>query len=163
MRVTLSLSLALVSLVALQPACRGERSQPGARQNSSAVAGSSAAADAEATPDDGLRRITVSELRAALMEERAVVLDVRGSVEYDLSHIKGALLLPLGQVATRARELPREKLIVTYCACKHEGLSGRAVEELKKQGIENAGALLGGLDAWTAAGLPVESTNGSQQ
>jgi rhodanese-related sulfurtransferase len=162
MRVTLSLILTLASLVALHSACRREKSQPAARQNSSAVEGPSAAV-AAATPDDGLRRITVAELRAALMEDRAVVLDVRGSVEYDMSHIQGALLLPLGQVATRARELPREKLIVTYCACQHEGLSGRAVEELKKQGIENAGALLGGLDAWRAAGLPVESTNGSQK
>jgi 3-mercaptopyruvate sulfurtransferase SseA len=28
---------------------------------------------------------------------------------------------------------------------------------MKKHGIENAGALLGGWDAWIAAGLPTES------
>jgi 3-mercaptopyruvate sulfurtransferase SseA len=32
------------------------------------------------------------------------------------------------------------------------------VLELKKIGIENAGALLGGWDAWVAAGLPTESS-----
>jgi rhodanese-related sulfurtransferase len=58
--------------------------------------------------------------------------------------------------------LPREKLIVTYCACKHEGLSGHAVQELQKQGIENSAALVGGLDAWRAAGLPVEGESKSQ-
>jgi rhodanese-related sulfurtransferase len=30
------------------------------------------------------------------------------------------------------------------------------VLELKKRGIENAAALLGGMDAWKNAGLPVD-------
>jgi rhodanese-related sulfurtransferase len=29
---------------------------------------------------------------------------------------------------------------------------------MKKQGLENAGALLGGWDAWLMAGLPVETS-----
>lgn len=84
-----------------------------ARQNSSAL---KPAPVAEATPEDGVRRVTVEELRAALAEERAVAVDIRGPVEYDAAHIKGALLVPLGQIAARSNELPRGKLIVTYCA-----------------------------------------------
>lgn len=154
MRRRLSLISILVSVLFLLTACQQQSQQQRSRQSSNDVAGSSSSV--VATPDDGVRRISVEELRAALVADRAVILDVRGSVEYDLGHIKGARLLPLGEIATRAAELPRDKLIVAYCACKHEGLSGHAVRELNKQGIENASALTGGLDAWTAAGLPTE-------
>ena len=111
---------------------------------------------AAAVPSDGVRRVTVTELSEALEKGEAVAIDVRGSVEYDLGHIKGARSIPLGLVAAQAKELPRDKLIVTYCQCTHEQLSLRGVEELKKQGIENAAALLGGWDEWKRAGLPTE-------
>ena len=71
---------------------------------------------AAAAPSDGVRRVTVSELNEALEKGEAVAVDVRGSVDYDLGHIKGARSVPLGLVAERAKELPRDKLIVTYCA-----------------------------------------------
>lgn len=67
-------------------------------------------------PSDGVRRVTILELRDALEKGEAVVVDVRGEVEYKLGHIKGARSLPLGLIAQRAGELPRDKLIVTYCA-----------------------------------------------
>jgi hypothetical protein len=67
--------------------------------------------------------------------------------------------MPPGLINGRASELPKDKLIVPYCACSAEQISARAVQELKKQGFENAAALVGGLDAWTEAGLPVEGTN----
>jgi rhodanese-related sulfurtransferase len=36
-------------------------------------------------------------------------------------------------------------------------LSARGAQELKKLGVENAAALLGGWDAWVGAKLPSES------
>jgi rhodanese-related sulfurtransferase len=158
MRLRLTLILTLLSTLILLVACQHKStSEQQSRQSNPAVA--AASPDAPAAPDDGVRRISIEELQAALKEDRAVILDVRGPVEYDLGHIKGARLLPLGEIAKRAGELPRGKLFVTYCACKHEGLSGHGVQELKKQGIEDAAALTGGLDAWKAAGLPVESSS----
>ena len=71
---------------------------------------------AASAPSDGVRRVTVSELSEALEKGEAVAVDVRGGVEYDLGHIKGARSVPLGLVAERAKELPRDKLLVTYCA-----------------------------------------------
>ncbi|HKQ53571.1 MAG TPA: rhodanese-like domain-containing protein [Pyrinomonadaceae bacterium] len=69
-----------------------------------------------AAPSDGVRRVTVKELSEALEKGEAVAVDVRGSVDYDLGHIKGARSVALGLVAVQAKELPRDKLIVTYCA-----------------------------------------------
>ncbi|HEX8335260.1 MAG TPA: rhodanese-like domain-containing protein [Pyrinomonadaceae bacterium] len=114
----------------------------------------------EPTPRaDGVRLVTVEELGRLLERGGAVALDVRGSVEFEMGHIKGAVAMPLGLVAARASELPKDKLIVPYCACSAEQISARAVQELKKQGYENAAALVGGWDEWVKAGLPVEGTN----
>lgn len=100
---TLILCLALVALAACQPKGASE-------------ARTSEQAQAPAAPSDGVQRVTVAELSAAMEKGEAVAVDVRGSVDYDLGHIKGALSVPLGLVAVRAKELPRDKLIVAYCA-----------------------------------------------
>jgi hypothetical protein len=70
----------------------------------------------QATPNDGVRRVTITELREALAKGEAVAVDVRGNVEYKLGHIKGSLSVPLGLIYQQVKNLPRDKLIVTYCA-----------------------------------------------
>jgi 3-mercaptopyruvate sulfurtransferase SseA len=67
-------------------------------------------------PSDGVRRVTVDELRAALEKGTAIVVDVRGEDQYKAGHIKGALWIPGDQLAGRTKELPKDKLIVTYCS-----------------------------------------------
>lgn len=67
-------------------------------------------------PADGVRRVTVDELRAALEKGTAIVVDVRGEDQYKAGHIKGALWIPGDQIANRAKELPKDKLIVAYCS-----------------------------------------------
>lgn len=157
----LSLSAGVMLLSTLFACGAGARSQADStaamrsQQNAQAAAPS-----AEPTPrPDGVRLVTVKELSRLLERGGAVALDVRGSVEFEMGHIKGARLMPLGLINGRAGELPKDKLIVPYCACSAEQISARAVQKLKQQGFENAAALVGGLDAWTEAGLPVEGTN----
>jgi 3-mercaptopyruvate sulfurtransferase SseA len=73
--------------------------------------------NAAATPaGDGIQRITVAEARKAVDAGRAVFVDVRSPLEFEKGHIKGSLSLPKGQIAQRAGELPKDKLIITYCA-----------------------------------------------
>jgi rhodanese-related sulfurtransferase len=99
--------------------------------------------------------ITPRELYALMQKGDAVVIDVRGSVPYDLGHIDGAISMPLGLVTQRATELPQDKLVAAYCSCKLEEQSNMAVRQLNNHGFERAVALKGGYDAWVAAGLPV--------
>ena len=158
----LSLSAAGALLSTLLLACgAGAQSQPDtAAAMRSQQNQQTPAPRAEATPrPDGVRLVTVEELNRLIAEDGAVALDVRGSVEFEMGHIRGALHMPLGLIAGRASELPKGKLIVPYCACSAEQISARAVLELKKQGVENAAALVGGWDAWVKASLPVEGTN----
>jgi predicted small lipoprotein YifL len=88
----------------------GSDAQPEARTRSSPIE------SAAATPSDGVRRVTLAELQDALLKKEAIAVDVRGPVEYELGHVKGARSVPLGLLASRIKELPRDKLIVTYCA-----------------------------------------------
>ncbi|HEY3025961.1 MAG TPA: rhodanese-like domain-containing protein, partial [Pyrinomonadaceae bacterium] len=68
------------------------------------------------TPNDGVRRITTVELRDELERGKAIVIDVRSEAAFKEGHIKGARLIPTGEIVAKANELPRDKLIVTYCS-----------------------------------------------
>lgn len=65
---------------------------------------------------EDVRRITTTELAELMKQGNVVVVDVRSKADYDRGHIRGAKLLPLHEVGDRAKELPHDKQIVTYCA-----------------------------------------------
>ena len=65
---------------------------------------------------DGARRVTVAELKELLAKNEAIVVDVRNQSSFDIGHIRGARLIPEAEVINHADELPRNKLIVTYCS-----------------------------------------------
>lgn len=67
------------------------------------------------TPADGIRRVTVQELQDLVKKNEAFIVDVRNEDAYNVSHIRGAKLIPLNDVEKRAGELPKDKVIVTYC------------------------------------------------
>jgi len=75
-----------------------------------------AASPATKAPADGVRRVTVAELKDMLAKNEAVVIDVRNEESYKAAHIKGAKLIPEAEVVKRSDELPKNKLIVTYCS-----------------------------------------------
>lgn len=65
---------------------------------------------------DGVRRVTTAELEELMKQGKVVVVDVRNKEMYDLAHIPGAKLIPVNEVGERAKELPKDKTIVTYCS-----------------------------------------------
>jgi adenylyltransferase/sulfurtransferase len=90
--------------------------------------------------------ITAQELKAKVdARQPFFLLDVRETHEWQISRIEGATLIPLGQVANRAGELPRDVEIIVHC--KMGGRSAKAVAILKEKGIE-ASNLKGGILEW---------------
>ncbi len=85
---------------------------------------------------------------------KAVFVDIRSFETYSKGHIKGALSIPRSQLIHRLREVPPGKLIITYCACVREHTAALAVVDLTAHGVNNAAALAGGWNEWTAARLP---------
>lgn len=65
---------------------------------------------------DEARRISIAETQAVIAAGNAVIVDVRDENAYKASHIKGAKSIPLPQFEQRMNELPKDKLIITYCA-----------------------------------------------
>ena len=70
----------------------------------------------ETTYADGARRVTIDELDALMKNDEAVVIDVRNQAMFDAGHIPGSKLIPAGEIQNHLNELPRDKMIVTYCS-----------------------------------------------
>ena len=73
-------------------------------------------AGGRAQEGNGVRRITPEEARHALDTGKAIIVDVRDEASYKAGHAKGALWIPLNDIASRIAELPRDKMIITYCS-----------------------------------------------
>ena len=65
---------------------------------------------------ESARRIARDEATKMVKEGKAVYVDVRGKDQYDISHIKGAISVPLGELQSRWKDLPPGKFLITYCA-----------------------------------------------
>jgi len=106
-----------------------------------------------------MARITVEELERALKSEPApVVLDARaeGSRLLDARVLPGALLLDDRGIDRSVHDIPFDRELVVYCNCPNEVSAARVAKILIAQGYRRVRPLLGGLDAWDAAGYPVD-------
>jgi rhodanese-related sulfurtransferase len=103
---------------------------------------------------------TVVEVTAQDVQQRLaqgaplLLLDVREPYEYAEAHIAGSTLIPLGQLAHRLGELPRDRPIVAVCRSGNR--SGVAAQLLERAGFPPVENLRGGIIAWTRGGLPVQ-------
>jgi predicted sulfurtransferase len=80
------------------------------------AAANNAAPSPSLQADDNVRRITPAELKAEIAKNDVVIIDVRNEVAYKSGHIKGARLIPSDKILEHINELPRDKMIVTYCS-----------------------------------------------
>jgi len=90
--------------------------------------------------------ITAPELAERLRHNRLRLLDVREPHEQQISHIEGATLIPLGQLAQRLPELDSAEEIVVFC--KAGTRSARALDLLRSAGFRKVKNLQGGINAW---------------
>lgn len=81
----------------------------------------------------------------------AFILDVRQPEEWNEYHVPGSTLIPLGELESRVKELPRDKQIVVVCRSGNRSATGRDI--LLKAGFQVT-SLAGGLSQWKAAGYP---------
>jgi rhodanese-related sulfurtransferase len=90
-----------------------------------------------------------------LINEDALVLDVREDKEWAVGHIPQARHIPLGQLSSRLNELEKYKSKAVVISCRSGHRSARACAILKKSGFENVHNLAGGIIAWEKANLPI--------
>ncbi|MDP3774965.1 MAG: molybdopterin-synthase adenylyltransferase MoeB [Gemmatimonadales bacterium] len=91
--------------------------------------------------------VTARELKDELERgKRVVLVDVREQYEWEICHIDGSTLIPLGELQDRTAELDPDADIVTIC---HQGSRARqAAFFLRAEGKKGVRTLTGGVDAW---------------
>jgi adenylyltransferase/sulfurtransferase len=100
--------------------------------------------------DHAVREKSAAEVAAMRGRgDRFLLLDVREPHEHEKARIEGALLVPLGSLASRMDELAgwKDQLVVVHC---HKGgRSAKAVRQLAAHGFGDVWNLAGGIDAWS--------------
>ena len=93
-----------------------------------------------------MRNLRPEELAAYLENQQPLLLDVREPWEYNICHLDGSQLLPMGQIQQKLEQLDPQRETVVIC---HHGIRSRQVAMyLEYQGFSNVINLAGGLDAW---------------
>ena len=90
-----------------------------------------------------------------LINQGALLLDVRTAAEFESGHILDARHLPQEQLAQAAETYKRYKDKVVVTCCESGARSGAAARVLQGQGFSQVVNLRGGLQAWRAESLPL--------
>ena len=103
---------------------------------------------------NSIPQIGVQDLAAMLADQatRPCVVDVREPLEISQGAIANSISIPLGQLAVRSGDLDRERSFVVHCQGGYR--SAIATSLLRRDGLQQVANLVGGFDAWKAAGLP---------
>jgi rhodanese-related sulfurtransferase len=104
-----------------------------------------------------VKSIKPEELKK-LIESKAdiVVVDNQPKGAYDMEHIPGAVNFPWAMQIKGPVNLPRNKLLILYCACAHEEDSTDVANQLIEFGYNNIKVLEGGWLRWVELGYPIE-------
>ncbi len=112
--------------------------------------------------DDVQDSVTAIDVNAAqefvAQHENAVILDVRTSAEYEISHITDAVNINVQDESfeNRVDALDPDKTYIVHCTKNPaDGRSSRALETLQSLGFKHLYSLEGGYVAWKDAELPL--------
>ena len=90
-----------------------------------------------------------------LMNQGALVLDIRKPEQFALGHVNGAKQLASDQILTAGDNYKRFKEKPVVVIDESGSLSAGAVRQLNHQGFTKAFSLRGGFTSWRAENLPV--------
>lgn len=121
----------------------------GCGSDSSSDSASESASQRSADADAG---VIAPEEANDLVQNGAVLVDVRNPDEYAGGHVPTAVLMPMQTVPVRIDELRTDTPV--YLVCEVGARSYRVGEFLAQQGIPSRN-VVGGTSEWRAAGLPV--------
>ncbi|MBI4325170.1 MAG: molybdopterin-synthase adenylyltransferase MoeB [Chloroflexi bacterium] len=101
-----------------------------------------------ATPAAHPDEVTVQDMKRALDDPKLAVqvIDVRDPDEYQIAHVNGVKLIPLGTLPARFMELDPNQQI--YLHCKSGLRSMKAVKFLQERGYKYVKSVKGGINAW---------------
>jgi cytochrome c oxidase cbb3-type subunit 3/ubiquinol-cytochrome c reductase cytochrome c subunit len=83
-----------------------------------------------------------------------VIVDARAPGDYAIMHVAGAVSVPFYTVNDYAAQIPKDRWILTYCACPHAA-SVKARDALRALGYKKVAVLDEGINVWRDRGYPV--------
>ncbi|MQF48324.1 rhodanese-like domain-containing protein [SAR202 cluster bacterium AC-647-N09_OGT_505m] len=105
-------------------------------------------------PMEMFAELSVHEIADAVSGGNTVVLDVRESIEWDMGHVPGAILISLGDLRERIHEVPRESRIVVICEAGVRSCSAASI--LQAAGFVDVVNVPEGTGGYRNAGLPLQ-------
>ncbi len=90
---------------------------------------------------------------AMVQENNAVIVDVRSTKDWNNYHITNSKSIPLADLPTRLKELPRNAPIIVVDDYLDLSPQGRAI--LLRAGFSSVSVLTGGILDWATKGYPV--------
>jgi rhodanese-related sulfurtransferase len=90
-----------------------------------------------------------------LINNDAIVIDLRSTNSYALGHIVNAINVPSDELESKIEGLSSSKNKPIVTVCDTGTASTKAVSALKAAGFESAFGVKGGMAGWKEAGLPV--------
>ena len=93
-----------------------------------------------------IKDLTPKQFNDYLLDDEVILVDVREQWEFDICQIKGAILIPMGEIAISYENLDKDSKIALYC---HSGVRSMHVADfLLSKGFDSVANLQGGIDAW---------------
>jgi hydroxyacylglutathione hydrolase len=100
---------------------------------------------------------SVQQLKVWLEKETPFILDVRDIKNYrSVGHIRGAHHIYVGELPQRLEEIPNNEPLVVCCDAGYKG--SLAASLLAQERFHDVTNVLGGMQAWTRAGFPIEKS-----
>lgn len=120
--------------------------------------GGLAAWDRAGRPVATVPQMPVDELRAQMRDTPGTlqILDVRRAAEHAAGHVSGALNIPLLGLARNVERLRSPRLTAVICASGYRSSAGASL--LRRHGFADVCNVVGGTNAWIAAGYPTEAS-----
>lgn len=105
-------------------------------------------AKADFIPADTVKREIVER------KATAIIIDARPPSDYARMHVAGSISVPFYQVAEFSKQIPKDRYILTYCACPHAE-SVKVRDALRALGYTRVAVIDEGMLAWRDRGYPV--------
>ncbi len=109
-----------------------------------------------ATDTSNVQTVGVAEAQTLLEQPGTLVLDVRSPGEFETAHIDGAVNIPVDRLDPHLREIVAAAGGTMVLVCQSGGRAEQAATKLTREGRQDLVLLAGGMNAWEAAGAPVQ-------
>ena len=107
------------------------------------------------SPESVLPNVSLEQARSEHEAGKVLMIDVREPQEHATGVAQGVVLMPMGQVAQRMAEIPRQADQPVLLICNTQNRSRAVTEALKEQGFTNVRYVNGGMSEWAQRGWPM--------